>query len=139
MNVYGQLSYNGWPIQSQLIAVQIQNPWAETIFLCTITTDSEGRYSVSFKLPPEAQVGTYTALANHNAVANRTVFNVVEFLGDVNADGVVDLKDVFAVAKAYNSYPGHPSWNPLCDLNFDGKVDLKDYFTTIENYGKGTR
>jgi parallel beta-helix repeat protein len=56
--------------------------------------------------------------------------------GDVNGDRKVELKDVYAVAKAYGSVPGHPRWNPLCDINKDGKVELKDYYTTCKNYGK---
>jgi outer membrane protein assembly factor BamB len=61
--------------------------------------------------------------------------------GDVNGDGKVDVKDVFAVAKAYGSVkppapspPGHP-WNPNCDINDDGKVDLKDYYIVNKRYG----
>jgi hypothetical protein len=56
--------------------------------------------------------------------------------GDTNRDGKVELKDVYAVARAYGSYPGHPRWNPACDINGDGKVELKDYYTTCKNYGK---
>jgi hypothetical protein len=60
----------------------------------------------------------------------------VTILGDVNGDGKVDLKDVFAVALAYGSYPGHPKWNPNLDINNDNQIDLKDYMTTALNYGK---
>jgi nitrous oxidase accessory protein NosD len=56
--------------------------------------------------------------------------------GDINLDGKVYLKDVFAVAKAYGSHPGDPNWNIMCDINNDMKVDLKDYFATCKNYGK---
>jgi hypothetical protein len=56
--------------------------------------------------------------------------------GDTNRDGKVELKDIYAVAKAYGSYPGHPRWNPACDINGDGKVELKDYYVTCKNYGK---
>jgi parallel beta-helix repeat protein len=62
-------------------------------------------------------------------------------LGDINGDRKVDVKDVYAVAKAYGSSmegpdpPGHP-WKPICDINNDGKVDVKDYYTVCKNYGK---
>jgi hypothetical protein len=137
INIHGKLTYNDWPIQSQLIAIQVQNSSGTTILLWTAATDSNGAFNMTFKLSPEAEIGTYMVLTNHNAITNRTAFNVIKFLGDVNADGKVDLKDVFAVAKAFNSYPGSPSWNPLCDVNLDGKVDLKDYYMTCQNYGRG--
>ena len=60
----------------------------------------------------------------------------VTIVGDVNGDGKVNLIDVFSVALAYGSYPGHPAWNPNCDINGDGKINLIDYFTTALNYGK---
>lgn len=56
--------------------------------------------------------------------------------GDINCDRKVDLKDVFAVGKAYGSVPGNTKWVPECDLNSDLIVDLKDYFATCKNYGK---
>jgi parallel beta-helix repeat protein len=67
--------------------------------------------------------------------------------GDVNYDGKVDLKDVFAVGRAFGSvlvdgtfwHEPHRSCCPHSantDLNGDGKVDLKDYFKTCKQYGK---
>ena len=55
---------------------------------------------------------------------------------DVNGDNKVDLKDVFAVALAYGSYPGTPKWNENYDFNKDEKIDLKDYYYVCMNYGK---
>jgi hypothetical protein len=60
----------------------------------------------------------------------------VSIPGDVNGDRKDDLKDVFAVGKAYGSVIGDPRYNPNLDINDDGKIDLKDYFTTCKNYGK---
>jgi len=57
-------------------------------------------------------------------------------LGDINNDYKVDLKDLFAVAIAYGSYPGHPKWNPNCDINIDNLIDLKDYYIVSKNFGK---
>jgi hypothetical protein len=57
-------------------------------------------------------------------------------LEDINHDGKVDIKDVYAVGKAYGSYPGHPKWNPIRDINGDYKVDIKDYYMVCKSYGK---
>jgi PKD repeat protein len=65
-----------------------------------------------------------------------TVLNVTIKTYDVNGDGKIDLKDVYRVAKAYGSFPGHPKWDPACDFNKDDKVDLKDYYPVCKHYGE---
>jgi hypothetical protein len=60
----------------------------------------------------------------------------VSIVGDVSGDGKVDLVDVFKVALAYGSFPGHPKWDPNLDINNDQNIDLIDYLTTCINYGK---
>jgi hypothetical protein len=69
-----------------------------------------------------------------NAVTGGWV--LVSIPGDTNLDRKVDLKDVFAVGKAYGSVHGDPRYTPNLDINDDGKIDLKDYFATCKNYGK---
>lgn len=53
----------------------------------------------------------------------------------LSPDIKVDLKDVFAAALAFGSFPGHAKWNSVCDLNLDYKVDLKDYFAIAGKFG----
>jgi outer membrane protein assembly factor BamB len=60
---------------------------------------------------------------------------VVSYSGDVNADRRVDLKDVFAVNKAFGSRPGSANWKPNCDITDDKFVDLRDKFIVDSNYG----
>jgi hypothetical protein len=63
----------------------------------------------------------------------------VRLLGDVNDDGLVNLKDVFAASLAFGSHappPVDPRWNPYADMNNDGRIDLKDYFITVLNFGR---
>ncbi|MBS7633358.1 hypothetical protein KEJ15_07075 [Candidatus Bathyarchaeota archaeon] len=57
--------------------------------------------------------------------------------GDVDADKIVDLKDVYAVCKAYGSLIGDSRYNPDLDINDDGRIDLKDYCVPTTNFGKG--
>lgn len=90
------------------------------------------------------QPGNYTVTLKITDADGRSdiTFSIIEVLNataklyDVNNDGVIDLKDVFAVAIAYGSFPGHPNWNPACDFNNDDKVDLKDYFPVTLHYGE---
>ncbi len=65
----------------------------------------------------------------------------VSMVGDVTSetslpDGKVDLRDVFAVGRAYGSVPCQDKWNPNYDINNDGTVDLKDIMIVNRNYGK---
>lgn len=60
----------------------------------------------------------------------------VRFLGDINGDGKVDMKDIGVAARAYGSVPGDARWNPDADVNGDGRVDIRDIGLIARNFGK---
>jgi len=65
----------------------------------------------------------------------------VGLIGDVNGDKKVDLKDVYAVGKAFGTTRHGPNppgrvYSPNLDINDDDKIDLKDYYATTKNFGK---
>lgn len=60
-------------------------------------------------------------------------FNI---LGDVSNDGVVNMKDVMLVVKAFNSFPNTPSWNPRLDLDNNGRVDMRDISMVLRDFNK---
>jgi hypothetical protein len=99
-------------------------------FTWNTTGFAKGNYTISAYAEP-VQGETHTA---DNMLTDGIV--KVTIVGDVNADGKVNLIDVFSVALAYGSYPGHPTWNPNYDVNDDHKIDLIDYFTAALSYGK---
>lgn len=50
--------------------------------------------------------------------------------GDLNGDGVVDLKDLSILAQAYGSTPTSPNWNEKADLSSPyGLISLTDLVT----------
>jgi hypothetical protein len=53
-----------------------------------------------------------------------------------NGDGIVNILDIFVVAKAFDSKPGDTKWNPIADLNRDGKVNILDIFLVANAFGK---
>jgi hypothetical protein len=57
-------------------------------------------------------------------------------LGDVNHDGIVNLKDIFLITSALGTQPGDRRWKPDCDLNNDGHVNLKDLCIALKNFGQ---
>jgi probable HAF family extracellular repeat protein len=56
---------------------------------------------------------------------------------DINADGRVNIHDLFAVLGAWGDCDDPPADCPA-DLNCDGIVNLKDIMRVIENWGKDT-
>jgi hypothetical protein len=62
----------------------------------------------------------------------------VNWPGDVDEDGDVDLADLAALLAAYDTCAGDPGYNPDADLDQDGCVDLSDLATLLANYGAGT-
>ena len=57
-------------------------------------------------------------------------------MGDVNYDAVVNILDIFTIAKAYDSRPNDASWNPRCDLNNDSVIDILDMFEAASRFGE---
>jgi hypothetical protein len=61
---------------------------------------------------------------------------IVSMVGDLNNDGVVDIRDISIAGRAFGSYPGHSRWNPNADINNDGIIDIRDVSIIGRNYGK---
>jgi len=56
--------------------------------------------------------------------------------GDVNADGRVDIKDTFIIAKAFGSDTDQSRYNPNGDINGNRRVDIIDIFTVSQKLRK---
>jgi len=64
----------------------------------------------------------------------------VHKVGDVNFDGKIDVKDVYAVSRAYGTTLKGPNpsglyYTPVCDLNNDNKIDVRDLYLVCVQYG----
>jgi hypothetical protein len=116
-------------IETKEVALASRNT-TNTIFTWNTTGFAKGNYTLSaYATPVPGEINTAD-----NMLSDGWVF--VSIPGDINADRKVDLKDVFAVGKAYGSVVGDLRYKPNLDINGDGKIDLKDYFTACKNYGK---
>jgi len=60
----------------------------------------------------------------------------IKMFADINGDGVVDIKDLVLLTKAFGSLPVHSRWNPDADLNNDEKVSIIDLMLVLKNFGK---
>ena len=80
-----------------------------------------------------------TLLPNETDIVDNELIGgwvVIVILGDINADGIVNILDIATVARAYDSYPGHPNWNPNADLDENDRIDILDIATVAKEYGK---
>lgn len=103
-------------------------------------TLSTNNINLVFNLPKtNGQMGNYTiyatSLYNGEKASKSTTFNVI-LIGDINHDGIVDIRDISIVGRAYGSYPGHTRWNPAADLNKDNLVDIRDISMVGRDFGK---
>jgi len=60
----------------------------------------------------------------------------VGLVGDINADRIVDIEDIYTTALAYGTMPGQPDYKPNLDINGDGIIDIEDIYTTALHYGE---
>jgi len=99
-------------------------------FTWNTTGFAYGNYTISVCVEP---IPGEVDIADNNLTGG---WVLVSIPGDINFDRKVDLKDVFAVGKAFGAALGDSRYNQNLDINGDGKIDLKDYFTACKNFGK---
>jgi len=109
------------------------------VFKWNTTGFAKGNYNITATaepLPGETNVQDNTHSGGIVAVA---------MVGDLNADGKVDERDVYKAAKTFGSYgpgflyagsPPSPRWNPVSDINDDNEIDLKDYYIVCRHFGE---
>jgi hypothetical protein len=128
------------PLSFANIAIYANSTLVATRPMFNLLNGTSTNLNISLNLPLGRYVITAfaTCLPDEANTANnaRSDMVTVSLLGDVNLDWKVDLRDVYAVGRAFGAVPGSKNWNVVYDLNGDGKVDLRDYFTTCKNYGK---
>jgi hypothetical protein len=81
ITIYGNLTYNGSPVPDWSIAIEVQDPVGTPLVTRTLQTDTSGTYTITFKLPTNAKLGTYTAYVSSNykgeTDTNNTTFELI--------------------------------------------------------------
>jgi hypothetical protein len=86
----------------------------------TTQSTENGTYSLSFRLHPTADTGTYTIFATSQYQSEKVVISkifLVGIKGDIDHDGTVGPIDLGILGAAWGSYPGDPNYNPDADLD----------------------
>jgi len=86
-----------------------------------------------FNIWAEASQIPYEYDITNNRYVDGTV--KIRLVGDVDGDGIVDVKDLAMVSKAYGSTPDMPRWNEYADINQDELIDLTDVALIAKNFG----
>ena len=97
---------------------------------------AKGNYTISASVTP---VPGETNTANNNFTDG---WIMVTMVGDLTGptpfvpDGVVNIRDISVVAKAFGSTPGMPLWNANCDVNNDGIINIRDISIVAKHFGQ---
>lgn len=95
------------------------------------TETPKGNYTIS----GQASIVPDETNTTNNLYMDGTV-TLTLLLGDINGDDAVNIIDIFIIAKAFATTPGHPRWNPNADINDDLQVNIIDLSSAAQNYGK---
>ena len=115
-----------------------------TIKVVNLTPGSEMTLTFTWNTSETTPCNTYTIWSEASQIPYE--YNItnniyidgkikIRIVGDVNGDGIVDIKDVAAVSKAFGSQPGMPQWNEAADINRDRKIDIKDVALVSRKFG----
>jgi hypothetical protein len=88
----------------------------------------------NYTLRAEASILPYEYNTDNNVYVDGSV--KVRILGDVDGSGVVDMNDLYLIAKAFGSRPEYSSWNPYADIDGNKKVDMHDLWLVCRIFGK---
>lgn len=77
-----------------------------------------------------------TAQALSFSTVDGSFGNARMILGDLNGDGVVNLKDAMLAAHAFGSSSGDPNWNRDADLDGNGTINVIDLILLAINFGR---
>lgn len=82
----------------------------------------------------EAQTVPDETDASDNAYSTDIITIIA--LVDINADGEINIMDIYKLAAAYGTEPGHLRWNPDADVNRDNIINIFDVFLLSKKFGE---
>ena len=102
-------------------------------FMWNTTSFATGKYVIVAVAGP---VAGETSTADNTLSGPMVSVRGVTLLGDVNNDGVVNMKDVTDACTHFGAFNGTPRYDPDIDVNGDGRIDMRDILAIVLNFGK---
>jgi peptide/nickel transport system substrate-binding protein len=99
-------------------------------------TLNPGNYTLSGVVNVISSFAYDSNLANNIVVSGGGSVIVVRLTGDINNDGLVNILDISAAARAFGSKPGDARWNSVADVNADGVVNILDISIIARQFGQ---
>jgi parallel beta-helix repeat protein len=99
-----------------------------------VDADGDGLGDTLYLIPYLSDGGTWTYKTTNDSYPLMKPYNWIK--GDVNYDAVVNILDLFAIARTFDSRPGDMRWNPRCDLNDDKTINILDIFEVASRFKK---
>ena len=100
----------------------------------TFTWNTTNLYPAQYNISAVVSIIPEETDTTDNTLSYGTIS--VLWLGDINHDGKVDMRDIATIARGFGSHKGEPRYDPKCDLNNDGKIDMRDIAPAAKNFGK---
>ena len=76
VGISGSLLSNGNPLAGQTVGLAVQPPTGDAYSLPSVTTDAEGNFTASWKIPADAVGGSYVLTAASVGVGDTTTFTL---------------------------------------------------------------
>lgn len=110
-------------------------PWWNTTM---VFNSGLGLYEITIPAYEKHDLVEYLVKAADNVGnVNTTALQHYEVLRcDVNHDGVVDVYDIYLIAKAWTCETGQPGYIPGADINEDGIINTQDLHLVKAQYGE---
>jgi hypothetical protein len=102
-------------------------------FVWNTTSFATGKYVI---VAVAGSVAGETNTADNTLSGPMVSVRGVTLLGDVNNDGVVNMKDVTDACAHFGAFNGTPRYDPDIDVNGDGRIDMRDILAIVLNFGK---
>lgn len=77
VTITGKLLVDTTPKADVYVGIEVRSPTDKLVWLDAAKTDAEGTFSSSFKLAPDAELGSYTVYATYVGVKKSTTFEVI--------------------------------------------------------------
>jgi hypothetical protein len=120
----------GITIEEKTIVNLLPSEIRNVTFRWNTTGVSKGNYTISAiadTVPGETDTADNTCTDG--------IVKIV-MIGDVDANGKVEIKDFALMAKSYGANYPDPRYNANYDLDDNGKIEIKDFSIAAKNYGK---
>jgi hypothetical protein len=114
-------------------------PGVEVVEVFTLNTTDLSPCS-NYTISGQASMVPFEFNTTNNLFVDGVI--TIRFIGDLNGDGKVDMRDVAVAAAAFGTHAGDPRWNPDADITGtdylvpDGVVDMRDVALIAKNFGK---